>query len=282
MVGKEWIPEKPGELFSDLKDDLDDLHLHLPKKAVGPTLTKRKLWVDMMETSGMVPDDDDGQQRLFLAHSFLIVVARLVSHALRGPRQRDAWSLALADGFASWVLDFSRGQRWAWRVWDRVDGYDWRRRRGDVLRDLYHAYVSAQDRKVFGEFYTPDWLAALMVDEVLDDDWIETSTAAALAGDTTASASSTRPAARVPSSTTPRSAYSPPRASAACGPSSRPTWWPALVNGMDIHPVAVEIARVNIERALPAEPTDGTSAFRVFLGDSLQAGHPRRPALRAH
>ena len=31
------------------------------------------------------------------------------------------------------------------------------------------------------------------------------------------------------------------------------------------------MARVNIERALPVEPSDGASAFRVFLGDSLQS-----------
>ena len=43
-----------------------------------------------------------------------------------------------------------------------------------------------------------------------------------------------------------------------------------LVNGMDIHPVAVEITKVNLERALPTGPTDGAAAFNVFLGDSLQ------------
>ena len=270
MVGKEWIPDKPGELFSDLKDDLDNLYQELPKKAIAPTLTKRQLWLDMMETSGMVPEDDAGQERLFLAHSFLIVVSRLVSHTLSGPRRGDEWTLALSDGFASWVLDFTRGQRWAARVWDRVDGYDWRRRRGDVLRDLYHRYVSEQDRKVFGEFYTPDWLAALMVEEVLDDNWIEGATEAALAGDPSgvgvldpACGSGTflyHAALRILASPSVNGLRPVEQANVvAC-----------LVNGMDIHPVAVEIARVNLERALPSEPTDGASAYRVFLGDSLQ------------
>ena len=31
MVGKEWAPEKPGALFSDLKVELDDLYQHLPR-----------------------------------------------------------------------------------------------------------------------------------------------------------------------------------------------------------------------------------------------------------
>lgn len=106
MWGKEWIPEEPGELFSDLKEELDDRFHTLPKRAAEPTATKRKLWLAMMETSGMVPDDDPGQERLFLAHSFLIVVVRLVSHTLSGAAGDEL--AALRDGFASWVLDFER------------------------------------------------------------------------------------------------------------------------------------------------------------------------------
>ena len=272
MVGKEWVPEKPGALFSDLKVELDDLYQHLPRVAIAPTSTKRNLWLDMMRTSGMVPDSEVGRERLFLAHSFLIVIVRLVSHTLGGPRRSDEWTTFLQDGFASWVLDFRLGRQWAEQVRDKVDGYDWRRRRGDVLRDLYHRYVSEQDRKVFGEFYTPDWLAALMVEEVLDDDWIESAAEAALTGDVNgvgvldpACGSGTflyHAALRILTSPSVRDLRPVERANVVA----------RLVNGMDIHPVAVEIARVNLERALPGEPTDGASAFRVFLGDSLQTG----------
>ena len=270
VPGKAWIPQQPGELFTDLKDKLDDLYRNLPRKARMPTQTKRQLWLDMMTTSGMVPTDDAGRERLFLAHSFLIVVVRLVSHTLKAPNPPSAWTEALQDGFASWVLDFDRGQRWAARVWQVVDRYDWRRRRGDVLRDLYHQYVAAQDRKVFGEFYTPDWLAALMVEEVLDDSWIETAVGAALQGDVKgvgvldpACGSGTflyHAALRILDADTVR----------ALRPVRQTDVVAQLVNGMDIHPVAVEIAKVNLERALPAEPSDGASAFKVYLGDSLQ------------
>lgn len=271
VTGKQWIPDKPGELFSELKGDLDSLHSQLPKKAALPTHTKRRLWLDMMETSGMVPSDEAGQERLFLAHSFLIVIARLVSHTLAGPRRGGEWHQALEDGFASWVLDFARGRAWAERVWNLVDGYDWRRRRGDVLRDLYHRYVSDRDRKVFGEFYTPDWLASFMVQEVLDEEWIERATEAALEGDVNgvgvldpACGSGTflyHATLRILSSPTVKRLQPVKQADVVT----------RLVNGIDIHPVAVEMSRVNIERALPSEPSDGASAFRVFLGDSLQA-----------
>ena len=271
MTGKEWIPDEPSELFSDLKADLDRLYEHLPQRAALPTRTKRMLWLDMMETSGMVPADEAGQTRLFLAHSFLIVIARLVSHTLTGPRRSDKWRDALKEGFASWVLDFTRGEAWAKRVWMLVDKYDWRRRRGDVLRDLYHRYVSDRDRKVFGEFYTPDWLAAFMVEELLDDEWIESATKAVLAGNTNgvgvldpACGSGTflyHAAHRILSSPSVRELQ----------PVKQADIVTRLVNGLDIHPVAVEMARVNIERTLPSEPADGASAFRVYLGDSLQA-----------
>lgn len=269
VPGKTWIPQEPGVLFTDLKEALDDLYRQLPRKAVGPTQTKRNLWLDMMTTSGMVPSDDAGQERLFLSHSFLIVVVRLVSHTLAAPNQPD-WTSALQDGFASWVLDFERGRRWVGDVWQLVDGYDWRKRRGDVLRDLYHQYVSEQDRKVFGEFYTPDWLAALMVEEVLDDNWIAEAVAAAQEDDVEgigvldpACGSGTflyHAALRILDSGAVRDLRPVQQANVVT----------QLVNGMDIHPVAVEIAKVNLERALSAEPTEGASAFKVFLGDSLQ------------
>ncbi len=50
-------------------------------------------------------------------------------------------------------------------------------RRGDVLGPLYEAFVDARDRRDFGEVYTPDWLAELMVQETLDDDWCPSASA---------------------------------------------------------------------------------------------------------
>ena len=269
MVGKEWIPKNPGVLFSDLKSELDDLYRELPSKAGTPTLTKRRLWLDMMKTSGMIPADEAGQERLFLAHSFLIVIARLVSHTLAAFSD-ESHETVLKDGFASWILDFDRGSVWAKRMWEQIDGFDWRRRRGDVLRELYHTYVSEYDRKVFGEFYTPDWLASLMVEAVLDEEWISRSVSAALSENVDnigvldpACGSGTflyHAAQRLLSS----------RAVKELRPGKKANVVARLINGMDIHPVAVEITRVNIERALPCGPTEGASAFRVFLGDSLQ------------
>ena len=268
MLGKEWIPAQPHELFSTFKDELEVLYSELPKKAAESTETKFQLWLDMMEASGMVPQHESAQKRLFLVHSFLILIVKLVSHSMSDAH--DHWNSTLREGFSSWVLDFASGEDWVERIYRQIEYYDWKKRRTDVFRDLYHEFVSESDRKLFGEFYTPDWLAEKLVEEVLDEAWIKTSID--LAYDERANGigvldpacgSGTflyHAALRLAYSEHLRPYQYVTRADIIC----------RLLNGIDIHPVAVEIAKVNIERALPASPKNGRSALQVFLGDSLQ------------
>ncbi len=285
--GKEWIPGDPGTLFTSLRDDLFSLYAALPANAAGPTRTKRDLWLDMMRTSGMVPGDEAGKDRLFVTHSFLIAVVRLVSHSLFPANSGSDWKPAIRDGFAAWVLEFERGRKWAGKLYRLVTSYDWRRREEDVLRSLYHHNVSAHDRKVFGEFYTPDWLAALMVEEVLDEEWMEQAINAAMASirggsevrgigvldPTCGSGTFLLHAARRLLASKSMQSFTPVQ---------RADIVSRLVNGIDIHPVAVELARVNLERILPAPPTMGGQSFQVHLGDSLQADSGNQKSLFEH
>jgi type I restriction-modification system DNA methylase subunit len=39
----------------------------------------------------------------------------------------------------------------------------------DFLKELYQELVDPEQRKLLGEFYTPDWLAETMINEVLKD-----------------------------------------------------------------------------------------------------------------
>ena len=268
MHGKEWIPAKPHELFSSFKKRLDALYFEIPSKAVEHTQTKFRLWLDMMKASGMIPHDEHAQNRLFLTHSFLIVVVRLVSHSMA--KGSDHWETVLRDGFASWVIGFDRVRHWVQSVYEQIEDYDWKKRRTDVFRELYHEFVSESDRKLFGEFYTPDWLAQKMVEEILDDAWIEQSidrvyrervNGVGVLDPACGSGTFLYHAAwRLASSEYLLREQYGKRADIIC----------RLLNGIDIHPVAVEISKVNIERALPAIPTEGRSALQVYLGDSLQ------------
>ena len=165
---------------------------------------------------------------------------------------------------------FCYGRVWVERVYKQIENYDWKKRRTDVFRDLYHEFVSEADRKLFGEFYTPDWLAESMVQEVLDDVWIKNSIDSAydrrpegVGVLDPACGSGTflyHAALRLAYSEQLREYSHVKRAEIIC----------RLINGIDIHPVAVEITKVNIERALPAIPPEGRSALQVYLGDSLQ------------
>lgn len=168
-VGRQWIPADPSRLFANKAKDLVRLYRGIPANLRRKTDTKRALWHDMLRVSGMSPQGGTAPDRLFVIHSLLIVIARMVTCAAAG-RTR-GWEQSLRDGFASWTLDWPQGRAWTGGLWNTVSEYDWRRR-GDVLRALYEAFVPEADRKVFGEFYTPDWLAAMIVEQALDDQWL--------------------------------------------------------------------------------------------------------------
>lgn len=175
--GRIWIPADPSHLFEGMADELSVLYSQMPDSARRATETKHALWHDMLRVSGMSPQGMAAPDRLFVTHSFLIAIARMVTHLTA--RLTDDYRSALRQGFVAWILDSPRGEAWAEGMWGIVSRYDWRRRRADVMRSLYEYFVPEADRKVFGEFYTSDWLAAMMVEQVLDGHWIKEAISAA-------------------------------------------------------------------------------------------------------
>ncbi len=277
-VGRQWIPADPSTLFAEKAKELARLYREIPANIRRKTDTKRALWHDLLRVSGMSPRGGTAPDRLFVLHSLLIAIARMVTCAAAG--RTGGWERSLRDGFASWTLDWPQGRAWTAGLWNTVSDYDWRRR-GDVLRSLYEAFVPEADRKVFGEFYTPDWLAAMLVEQALDDKWLADSVERA------------EDAIRRRSTFRGRGVLDP-----ACGSGTflyhaalRILAAPAmkgltavqradvaalLLNGIDVHPVAIEIAKANLMRVLPAEPSEGEAALRVYLGDSLLADEDRQ------
>lgn len=277
-VGRKWIPADPKFLFEGHAKELAELYNDLPDEVRRSTETKLALWHDMLRVSGMSPKGKAAPERLFVTHSFLISVARMVSHSLtRGPVD---WKGALKEGFVGWVLGWSRGSAWASGLWEVVRGHDWRRRRGDVLRSLYEMFVPEPDRKVFGEFYTPDWLAAMMVEQALDQEWVEN--AIQRAEDAIQNSVEFNGCGVLdPSCGSGTFLYHAALrlldapAMQGLTPTQQADVSALLLNGIDVHPVAVEIARANLMRVLPVEPSAGESALRVHLGDSLLASEDR-------
>ena len=277
-LGKPWIPARPRDLFVGHRSRLDGIHESLSGVRRKQAETKFGLWLDMLETSSMAPDNDHARQRLFVSHSFLVTIARGVIHTLENPGRPPDAEDVLRDGFASWIIESSRGRRWAKEILGEIHSYEWRRRRGDVLRSVYEQFIDATDRKIFGEHYTPDWLAELLVGEVLDDAWCEEAATRALAAEHDESALREKgfldPACG--SGTflyhAARRLLDAPALSDRDLPDARKAAAVArLVRGIDVHPVAVEIARATLLRALPAPPPDGTAAIRIYQGDALMA-----------
>ena len=277
-VGKPRIPVDPVDVFKHHQTKLEAIYSQVVGSGSSQrirlaTETKHRLWVDMLRGSGMTPAAAN-ETRLFVAHSFLVALARGVEHTLTNPDIPPDPQKLVGNGFLGWIIESPTGEAWAQELLDQVHGYEWRLTPGDVLRPLYEQFVDKSDRKDFGEVYTPDWLAEMMAAEVLDDDWCHRSVQAALSHlrdreppegvgvlDPTCGSGTFlyHSAQRLLSSAAMQGLNAAKQAEVVC----------LLVNGIDIHPVAVEFSRATLLRALPAAPAAAERALRIYQGDSL-------------
>ena len=275
-IGKPWIPADPVELFTPFFSSLRDIYESLEGRVLTETGTKRRLWLDLLRTANMEPANQAAQGRLFVSHSFLVVLARCVVASLGSPGRRPDVEPLCNEGFVAWIPGTHAGRVWAENFMDAVHSYEWRLRPGDVLRPLYEAFVEEKDRKAFGEFYTPDWLAELLVHEILDDDWLQTAIDAAAVAVQNGKEQLKGIGVLDPACGSGTFLYHAARRLAGARRfkgNDRYVWQAdiitRLVNGVDVHPVAAEMSRATLRRALPGEPSDGPGALRIYEGDSL-------------
>lgn len=273
------VPEELAEHLTGWPDQLEEFYSDLMKRNQSAPIrrhTKNKfdLWLNMLRGSGMAPAEPTGQARLFIKHTFLVVLARCVTSVLAHPSNQPTLNDLTLDGFIGWVREVPDGELWLEALLAFVGNYNWRARHRDVLRDVYHKFVDANDRKVFGEFYTPDWLAELLVETVLDDAWIRNAVEQALRQNqdlmegigvldpSCGSGTFLFFAAK-------RLLQTGLLAGKSITNTRKADVVTQLINGIDIHPVAVEISRATLLRALPETPADGTDAINIYQGDTL-------------
>ncbi len=139
---------------------------------------KHKLWEGVLRGAFIIPPDGAGARReLFARHTLLVVIARAVAETLRPPEQqpaaREQLHRTLTEGFAAWLLDAAGADGIAAidALAAEVNNYAWSAANRDTLKDLYHAVISRDIRHDFGEYYTPDWLARAVCEEALDPEW---------------------------------------------------------------------------------------------------------------
>ena len=285
-AGKPWVPPHPYDIFEPFERRLHEIHERhwASGGSVGRGVeTKSGIWYDMLRASGMAPRSAPHRHRLFVQHTVLVSVARAVVGAIAGGEAEQDPDYALRDGFAAWPQGTADGRAWQREIFETASRYDWRSRAGDVLRTLYEDVIPSEDRKAYGEYYTPDWLAEMLADEILDDRWANDSAARALApGDDLSGCGVLDPACGSGTflyHTARKVLRAQPLRSRELTGTQKADVAAALVHGIDVHPVAVEISRATLLRALPAAPSGGTAALRVYQGDSLVVRRGQNPLL---
>jgi hypothetical protein len=235
---------------------------------------KRRLWAKLLETAlgTQFQDSDD----LFIEHTLLVNSAEIIAHAVLGLRPQDIPPISLLSGekfdeagifgvveadFFDWVVDAGpAGTRFVRTLAHRLGRFEWTNVEHDVLKVLYESVIGAETRKTLGEYYTPDWLAERVVAEVvaapLDQRVLDPS-----CGSGTFVFHAVRRHLR---------------AAAEKKLSLNDTLAGVTRNvlAMDLHPVAVTLARVTYVLAIGLErlrsPERTTLQIPVYLADSMQ------------
>jgi len=240
---------------------------------------KRQLWRKSLSTALGTQFKDTDQ--LFVEHTYLVIVAELIAHAAVGLEIQDLDPQSMITGarfhelglrgvvepdFFDWVTASTKqkkredGKQLIVNIGKRVNQFDWRKVDHDVLKSLYESVIDQKTRKELGEYYTPDWLAKEVVGKLLRKP-LEQRVLDPSCGSGTFLFAAIQAIKR---SATEKN-YAPYETLQAVI---------SNVSGVDLHPVAVTLARVTYLLALgpdllKARKGDGV-LIPIFLGDSVQ------------
>ncbi|MGA3399940.1 MAG: N-6 DNA methylase [Acetobacteraceae bacterium] len=229
---------------------------------------KRDLWDGLLrEAYG----EDVGDDSLFLQHTYLTTVVKAIAARVLDLPVHDPVALlsgrALADegilgaveaDFFDWPLKLPAGAELVRHVALQTARFRLRDVEADVLKILYESLVDPDQRHDLGEYYTPDWLAARIVAAAVDSP-LEQRVLDPACGSGTFLFHAVR---RLKAAGL-AAGWSGRRILEACE---------EKVRGLDVHPVAVTLARVTWLLALGDLVADRPAklAVPVFLGDAMQ------------
>ncbi len=229
---------------------------------------KRQLWDRLLAEVYGQPVGDD---RLFLQHTYLTAVAKVVAARvfdlttddpadILGGAALEARGIhgAVEADFFDWPLLDPRGLDLLRRLARQASRFRLADVREDVMKALYESLIDPEQRKDLGEYYTPDWLAARLARRAVRRPLTERVLDPACGSGTFLFHAIRRLRAAAA-----EAGWEPARRVAACA---------ALVRGLDVHPVAVIIARVTWLLALGEDvrARQGRLTVPVFLGDAMQ------------
>ena len=241
---------------------------------------KRQLWARLMERVYGAPfaaEQADhlkasGADELFFQHTYLSVVAKTMAVHVLGislpepenllagrPFQEAGIGGVVESDFFDWTLYSNDGHQLIRRIALQTSRFRLRDIQTDVLKGLYESLVDPEQRHDLGEYYTPDWLAHRICAEVIDEP-LQQRVLDPACGSGTFLFQSVR---HLPDMADQAELTSNDALEMAC----------RQVIGVDVHPLAVQIARVTYLLALGEERLSHRSGpinIPVYLGDSLQ------------
>ena len=243
---------------------------------------KRQLWQNLLTAAlGEIASDPDRLDDLFVRHTYLTAVIGMVVQASFGS---DIYRLAETDpadllhgrdfrsktglqgvvesDFFAWPVEVG-GLPLLRTLARRVAKFDWQEAPNDVAAILYETVIPPDERRQLGEYYTPDWLARTMVREVVTDPLNQTVLDPACGSGTFVAEAVTHLIEAAGDTTLdPKQVLERLRFSVA---------------GIDVHPVAVHLARaawvLAAQPAIQAAVDYGFAAnvtVPIYLGDALQ------------
>jgi hypothetical protein len=229
---------------------------------------KRQLWAQLLK---LVYGREVESDELFFQHTFLVIVAKAIALAVLGlrddnPRQVLSGAAFEAAGifgaaesdFFDWVVAAPEGEALVRRILSHVRRFRLDQVESDVLKILYESLIDREERHGLGEYYTPDWLAAKIVRHAVERP-VEQRVLDPACGSGTFLFHAIRN-------------FIKEAEEAGLEESLRAEEATNHIAGMDIHPVAVIIARVTYLLALAPviARRAGSLSIPVYLGDALQ------------
>jgi hypothetical protein len=223
-----------------------------------------------------------GDESLFIRHTFLATLAKLIAYirlsgSAAAPAERETEEILqgtffenqgilnfLEEDFFSWVgrnPTIAVTQRIVPPLVNLLFTYNLRELSEDVLKELYQSLVDPRDRHDLGEFYTPDWLAFCMCGKLLADSGEDSVLDPACGSGTFLYQAIQHKRKRLPP--------------------TRRSLEKILGNvvGIDIHPLAVIVAKINVLLALGDlfQRRGGPVSVQVYLANSIR--HPSAQAV---
>ncbi len=271
----EQVARRLGATSPGTQLDLADLRALYAASRTDPEVQlKRELWARLLiAATGTNFEDSD---ELFVTHTYLVLTAEVLAHAVMSipidtseegdvralleGRQFDLAGLhgVVEADFFDWPAVVGAGAPIVKGIARRLSTFDWSQVEHDVLKTLYESVIDTETRHKLGEYYTPDWLAQKIVAENYTDPLAQTLLDPACGSGTFLF-------------------WAIRHLIAACdavGLDNRQTVNEVVgrVHGMDLHPVAVTLARVTYLLALTPERLADRDELTVpvYLGDSVR------------